>query len=301
MIAGTILVSSMCVLIAAAAGQNNAGKKQGTDWGKIEIIEKEDYYAVSLENSKISVQYDMHPRHEKKKEVYIVSFVIKESGENLGDWLDAAAGRRLLKKAEIVYDNNDRKTVRMEWETEREGKTSIEEVSIFPDSSVMRIDYFTTCVNIVDIGFRDNYGTFKVYGAEEWYTLRKTVTDPEITNHENEHHRLVDELYPRYPNPFIDTADWKGLTPAPLNYNGWMIMGVYNKETGLGYGRVVSYEEISYMKFLWGHGFEFFPFWRGYPDTRRPFTTYFFPVTKGGEEVISLGKAITALDHPKLR
>ena len=77
-----------------------------------------------------------------------------------------------------------------------------------------------------------------------------------------------------------------------------MIMGVYNEESGIGYGRVVPFEEISYMKFLWGHGFEFFPFWRNHPDPRRPFTTYLFPVTKGGEEVTSIGKAITDFGHP---
>jgi hypothetical protein len=276
--------------------------EQDSGWGSIEITKKEGYCTVLLENSAVSVQYDMHPRHAKKEnqEVYIVSFVIKESGEDLGDWLDAAAGRYLLKKAGVVYDGSDRKTVRMGWETKREGALCIEEVSIFPDSQVMRIDYFTTCVNIVDIGFRDKFGTFEVYGAEEWFAQRKAVTDPELTNHENEHHRLVYELYPRYPNPFIDTPDWKGHAPTPLNHNGWMIMGVYNEESGIGYGRVVPFEEISYMKFLWGHGFEFFPFWRNSPSPRRPFTTYFFPVTKGAKEVISLGKAITAFEHPKL-
>ncbi len=298
-----MLIGSVCAFMTTCATpqQDNYVNEQDADWGKIEITENETYYTVLLENSAIFVLYDMHPRHAKKKEVYIVKFIIKESGENLGDWLDAAAGRHLLKKAEVIYDGPDRKTVRMEWETKRECELCIEEVSIFPDSQVMRIDYFTTCVNIVDIGFKGNFGTFEVYGAEEWFAQRKAVTDPELTEHENEHHRLVHELYPRYPNPFIDTPDWKGLAPEPLNYNGWMIMGVYNEGTGVGYGRVVPYEEISYMKFLWGHGFEFFPFWRGSPKPRRPFTTYFFPVTKGADEVMSLGKAITAFDHPKLR
>ncbi|MFC1712345.1 hypothetical protein ACFL6S_01685 [Candidatus Poribacteria bacterium] len=298
MIANSILTGSMCALIAAGGNET-----QEPAWGNIKIVEEENYYTVSLENSAISVQYDMHPRHAKKEnqEVYIVSFVVKESGVNLGDWLDAAAGRYLLKKAKAVHDGLDRKTVRMEWETKHEGKICIEEVSIFPDSPVMRIDYFTTCVNIVDIGFKGTFGTYEVYGAEEWLELRRTVTDPEITNHENEHHRLVDELYPVYPNPFIDTPDWKGLAPAPLNYNGWMIMGIYNEESGIGYGRVVPYAEISYMKFLWGHGFEFFPFWRNSPSPKLPFTTYFFPVTEGAEEIISRGKAIAGLDHPCLR
>ena len=110
--------------------------EQDSGWGSIEVAKKEGYCAVLLENSAVSVQYDMHPRHAKKEnqEVYIVSFVIKESGEDLGDWLDAAAGRYLLKNAGVVYDGSDRKTVRMEWETKREGALCIEEVSIFPDS-----------------------------------------------------------------------------------------------------------------------------------------------------------------------
>jgi hypothetical protein len=273
-------------------------------WGTITVIEKGDYDAVVLENSVFRIKYDKHSRHDNQ--VYIVEFIIKGFPENQGDWLDAAAGRRLLQTATIMHDGAEKKTVRLVWNTKErpgeESRTSIEEVTIFPDSPVIQIDYISTCVNIVDIGSpggiaERNHADLEyiIHGAEAWQKLRKTVTDKDFLEHPNEHHRLSFGLYPQYPIPIIDTPDWHGFAPTPLDYHGWLIMGVYNRKNGRGFGRVVPVEENSYMKLLWKVGFElfpfWFPFWRKSPQPR-PFTSYFFAVKNGPEEVIEMGKDI---------
>jgi hypothetical protein len=136
-----------------------------------------------------------------------------------------------------------------------------------------------------------------MYGAAEWQALRRTVTDPDLLNHESKDHRLTYDLYPIYEFPIIDTPDWKGLAPDPMNYNGFLIMGVYNKSNNEGFGRVVSFEEISYLKLLWHYGFELFPFWKGQPARRR-FRGYLFPITKGPGETITVGKQLAMLPKP---
>ena len=93
--------------------------------------------------------------------------------------------------------------------------------------------------------------------------------------------------------PIIDTPDWKGFAPVPLNYDGNLIVGVYNSENGTGYGRVMPFDVVNYLKLL-DDGFEFFPFWK-IPSEKRtfPFTGYLFLVDGGGsEEIIGTGKGI---------
>lgn len=142
-------------------------------------------------------------------------------------------------------------------------------------------------------GRKIDNATFVMYGAEEWQELRKSNRDARLINHQNEHHRLTYDLYPTYPFPIIDTPDWKGFAPVPLNYDGNLIVGVYNSENGIGYGRVMPFDVVSYLKLL-DDGFEFFPFWK-IPSEKRtfPFTGHLFLIDGGGrEEIIGTGKGI---------
>ena len=62
-------------------------------------------------------------------------------------------------------------------------------------------------------------------------------------------------------------------------------MGVYNKDDGIGYGRVMPIENIHTIKLLFKTGFELF-----LKDP--PFESWLFAVTEGGDEVISLCKSL---------
>jgi hypothetical protein len=213
---------------------------------------------------------------------------INQSAEQIdGVWIGYAVGRGTMTAGSVVYDGTDRKTLRLEW-----GKRKVvQEITIYPDKPVLKIDYMNYGVNIVDIGAPGGAvsGTYKIYGAEEWQAVRKKNTDPDLLNHSNEHHRLTYDLYPVYPHPLTDVPDWKGFAPAPMNYNGYLIFGVYNRENGVGFGRLMPFEVANCVKLLWNKGFEIFPYWKGH---KRRFTGYLFTVTGGPDEIITLGKSI---------
>jgi len=257
---------------------------------------KNKYYAI-LENNLMRCKYGWrHHKDPQGGQSYIRELMLKSVNYNMGDWLDAAAGKRgPLTNVTLVCDRDDKKTVRLEWND----SDKIQEVTIYPNSLILKIDYIKILgfPHIVDVGSHggrkiDN-ATFVMYGAEEWQELRKSNRDARLINHQNEHHRLTYDLYPTYPYPIIDTPDWKGFAPVPLNYDGNLIVGVYNSENGTGYGRVMPFHVVNYLKLL-DDGFEFFPFWK-IPSEKRtfPFTGYLFLVDGGGsEEIIGTGKGI---------
>lgn len=187
------------------------------------------------------------------------------------------------------------KTVRLEW---NDGDKK-QDVTLYQNSLVIRIDYtrIDGFPHLVDVGSHDGQKLenpeFVMYGAHEWQEVRKTNSDSLLIHHENEHHRLTFDLYPAYPFPIVDTPDWNGFAPTPLMYKGNYIVGVYNSDNGIGYGRVMPGDVISYLKLL-DDGFEFFPFWR-LPTEKRtfPFTGYLFLVDGGGgKEILRTGKEI---------
>jgi len=286
------------LLLQVPISSVSLGKNHNRGWVHVEIGKdnKNKYYAI-LENNLIRCKYGWrHHKEPKNGQSYIRELMLKSINYNMGDWIDAAAGKRgPLTNVTLVCDRNDKKTIRLEW---NDGD-KIQEVTIYPNSLILKIDYIKILgfPHIVDVGSHggrkiDN-ATFIMYGAEEWQELRKTNKDARLINHQNEHHRLTYDLYPTYPFPIIDTPDWKGFAPVPLNYDGNLIVGVYNSENGIGYGRVMPFNVINYFKLL-DDGFEFFPFWKIPPEKRTfPFTGYLFLVDGGGnEEIIGTGKGI---------
>jgi len=270
----------------------------GSDkWGRIEIYrDSADQLNVLLENSKILVRYET--RVPGDRQTYIREFIIKEAKESQGYWLDAAAWRRGLRRAEILKDAPDVKTVRLTWNgSEKFPTQAISDVSIFPDSSVLRIDCLqSSFAHICDIGSPGGSryrGKFVIYGSEEWREVREKLDRPELRDHPSEDHRLTNDLFPRFPNPLIDV----GWGPSPMNYKGWYIMGTYNPESGRGYGRVVPAKTMRYIKLLSqpmnpGYGFEFFPWWRMRGKSTTPYTAFLYAVTGGEKEILTVGKKI---------
>lgn len=266
-------------------------------WGRVSVGKDADgHWEALLENSRIRVHYQWGivmtgegEDREAQPQTYIREFVLKAADESQGHWLDSAAHRTVLTDASVVRDEAQVKTVRLEWETVHGFQgPAVSEVSIFPDQPYLRIDYLQAGFpHICDLGHPGGAtkGTYAIYGAEEWQTVRREIDNPELRDHRNEHHQLTDDLFPIYPNPLID----KGWGPTPMDYKGWYALGVYNPENGGGFGRVVPADVMTYMKLLWGRGLEFFPYWRG---QWRPYTAYLFAVDGGREEILTLGKSI---------
>ena len=230
------------------------------------------YYAI-LENSQIRVRYgysfEWHAQHT------IQDLIIKSVNEDqAGIYLDACASRGTLKNAWVTYDGPDRKTVHLVWNGwDWDPGDKIQEVSIFPNSPFIKIDYIAYGVNVVDQGSPGGIsggGSYVFYGGDEW--IRGYVGYP-------------DSYYNRAPVDGINDPSDGG----SLNYHGYFIGGIYNPSNNRGYGRVMPVEAIDVIKLLFTRGFEFFPyFWR----THQRYTGYIYVVTGGAEEIISVGKQL---------
>jgi hypothetical protein len=84
------------------------------------------------------------------------------------------------------------------------------------------------------------------------------------------------------------------LTGSELIYEGHLILGAYDRGTGLGFGRVFPAKNANYIKLL-KTGFEVFANWR---QPREPFAAFLFAASGGAAELISLGKAIAESERP---
>lgn len=242
-------------------------------------------YAV-LENSEIRVKWQKYTDIDGSEQFAIREFQLKKANniEQAGaGYLDAAYNRGSLRNAEILYDGPDRKTLRLEWNGKPgigQYKELVSEISIFPNSRFIKIDYEKVAWGyvIVDLGLPG--GTYSganvAYGAESW--RRGYVAYPE-----SYYSRLPQETYD-------DPADG-----GSLNYNDHFIVGVYAPNSEIGLGRVFPIAETRSIKFLLGEGsrrgFEVFP-----PDFNTDpdasYTSYLYPVIEGPDEIIEQGKRL---------
>lgn len=277
------------VLLANHSSVAAASPSPDGNWGSITIGTNQ----VTLENSKLRAQYSQVTFGDGAVNIVITTLIDKDTNTNHaggqidGVWMGYASGRGNLTSATIVTDTIAEKKVRMEF-----AETGvIQEVSIFPDLPILKINYLSYGVNVVDIGSPGGTGdgTYGIYGAQAWQALRQTNTDPNLLNHANEHHRLTYDLYPNYPFPLIDTPDWNGFAPIPLNYNNQLIMTVFNNQSGYGYGRIYPYAVGNYLKLLWKTGFEMFPYWS---SGHQPYVSYIFLGAGGENGLINLGKSV---------
>jgi hypothetical protein len=293
------MLSCLCLLLLV----NHSACDRSPKWGKVAVGKDSDgHWEAFLENNRISVRYGFKMSGENQ-EGMITRFVHKDyRNENIaGHLLDAAAHRGLITDAVVVEDGAAIKTIRITWEATPQSKskfpgTAVSDISIFPDSEFIRIDYHSYCFpHVCDIGAPGGLdcpttdttcgGRYVIYGAHAWQETRAGMTVDSLINHPNPHHRVTDDLYPLYPNPLID-RDWG---ETPMDYQGWYIMGVYAPENGRGYGRIMPAETVPYIKLLWNKGFELFPCWRSDPE---PHTEYLFVVTRGEKDIIETGKRL---------
>ncbi|MBK8088857.1 MAG: hypothetical protein IPK31_13450 [Chitinophagaceae bacterium] len=297
---GCISLAVLFFLLVSAVCYSQTGTQRSDADMKVEVSVIENY--AILENSLLKIKYSQRTFKDSATNNIITELLIKSannenqadsSGQVDGVWMGYGIGRGVLSNGSFIkYDGDDMKILHLEWGN---GQV-IQELTIYPDNPVIKIDYIKYGVNIVDIGLPGgSKGIYSFYGGVEWQQLRQSIKDTALINNSNEHHKLTGVLYPAYPNPIIDIPDWKGLEPTPMNYKGYIIMGLYNSKNGRGFGRVMPVNSINYLKLLWNRGFEGFPYWMGDGKKRglRPaFTGYLFIVTGEANEIVNLGKSI---------
>jgi hypothetical protein len=246
----------------------------GNKWGTVGLGEdRNGYKEVRLENNKIKVRWGHFK--DQHDETAIVELVEKQSGRDLaGTRIDAAAWRQELDKAEIITDDENCITVRLHWPGNKGRPDAEQEYTMYPDSSLVKVDYLKWFVNIVDISGGGD--TWVLYGAKDW--VREYLDYP--NHYYNRAESDIDNI--KEPDP---------TDAGPLNYHGSFIMGVYDSQDQAGWGRVMPIKSIPIIKLLpWhGKGFELFP---DYQQEHKPFTGYIYTVTGGAEGIINLGKQI---------
>jgi hypothetical protein len=251
---------------------------------------------ILLENRAIRVRYAAKRFRDGNKDHVITEFLVRKTGGQLaagdqldGIWMNADEGRGRITSARVAFDGPGRKTLHVEWD---QGKV-VQEFTIWPDRPMVGISYIKYGVNIVDMV--NSVDAFAVYGAKAWQEARDKVTDETLLNIPNPHHRLTKDLYPRYPFPLLAGKDWKTLEPKELTYRSHLVLGAYNRETGLGFGRVFPVQDANYVKLL-NMGFEVFANWQ---QPHRQFTGYLYAVTSGPAELMAVGKTIVDGIHAR--
>lgn len=237
---------------------------------------------VLLENSQIRVRYE--PFFENHNQFSIREFVYKTAGmiDQAGEYLDADEFRGTLKSASLIYDGTDRKTVQLVWNTrDNPSRTITHQVTVYANRPFLKIDYVDVDygVNIVDMGRPGgtDQGTHIAYGGDAWIRDYVTIT----------YTPTVGSYYNRYSVDHVNDPANGG----SLNYHGNFIVGVYNPNTKIGYGRVMPIAETPIIKLLLDdthrRGVEYLPLGTGVS-----FTSYLYPVVNGPDEIIDMGKLL---------
>jgi hypothetical protein len=256
--------------IAAASG----------DWGEIVARKQGDHWILRLENEKIRLSYGRTDFGDIVED-QIVELVLKSTGENqAGKQFDEMGygdheGRGLITDARIVADNEQMKKVRIEWD---HGK-SIQEVVMFRDSALLRMEYVKFGYCVADIPSPGGgKGKYVIHGAEKFG--RPLVLYPQI-------------YYNRYPGD-VGKQNITGIDrPGSLDYRGWMIAGIYNESNSRGYARVMPTAYVDGIKLLQNRGYEFLMRTR-----KTPFTGFVYLIDKGAEEILSTGKHVAERHRP---
>jgi hypothetical protein len=194
--------------------------------------------------------------------------------------IDACAQRGPLKNAVVSHISRDSLVMRLEY---RECKSprimAVSRYTILENSPFIRIDYLKYPAgwwNSVDIGRPGGKeaGSYALYGQENY--IRKI-----------EH----------YPKSAWNAFDREYQNDPPdggsLNYKGHLIMLTGDKETGIGFGRIMPVRTperggIRIIKLLFGKGFETFA---ATGDEGKPFTGAVFVFENGFDKAITEAKA----------
>jgi hypothetical protein len=254
-----------------------------------------EFLSVEFENSIYRAVIRVRQRKIKVNGPFdhcIRDWIIKNLNlDQVNSTIDGSAHRPLCQKAHIIYDKDDKKTIRLIY-----GENDfINHYTIFPNSPVIKVEYVKYDMNtkegdwcnIVDIatpgGVEEKFtATTRLYGQVNW--IRP------LTYHED----VYWSIHYNPQKPFYQIVD--DSSGGSLNYKGHFIMVVGNPENRVGFGRVIPiYQEgknggVWILKLLWDLGFE--PFISTGQSFRPSFSGYIFVFDKGVEKAIEMGQRI---------
>ena len=177
--------------------------------------------------------------------------------------LDGAAHRGLCRAADGIDGGNGYETVRLTWDpvptrVKNHPGPAISDIILWKDRPWLKIVHRNFCfAHICDIGSpgglaagvveADCGGAYAIHGFEK--------EQPPL---------YEDCLYWIEDGCMGCTGahahpDGFAVDPGPLSYKGWFVMGVYNRQNGRGYGRLLPVAQTLVVKLLWNKGFELFP------------------------------------------
>ncbi len=269
-----------CLFILLSCTSNN-------DWGKVSVgLDSLGYWEANLENDKIKVRYGFG-MGEEEPESFIREAILKLHPDlNLaGALIDGAAHRGLIIKAEVLKDTEEEKSIYLEWAPVPSRKDQFpgpakSEISIFKDSSVLKIKYIDFCFpHICDIGLDKTSVLDANWGGK---TIVYGFNNDTLPQYED---CLYWRKYGFVGCDGIHAANGIEGDPTSISYKGWMVMGVYNTSNNIGFGRIIPADNINAIKLLWNKGFELFP--RG-----KNYTGYIYFFDNGEDGALSVGKTI---------
>lgn len=165
--------------LAESTGGDDDGGDGGLT-GSCSVSFDVDSNEAVLENSVFKCSYTKKTFDDGNWDHVITELLIKgannenQSDEQLdGVWMNSDTGRGNLTGGSVTYDGTDRKTLRLEW-----SNGPIQEITIYPDKPVIKIDYISYGINIVDIGAPGGgSGSYVFYGADTW--IREYTSYPD--------------------------------------------------------------------------------------------------------------------------
>ena len=245
-----------------------AGCAAPDDWGRVSVTREADAWNVILENRQLLARYGPAGTGVGTKD-RITAFRLKKPDRLVATALDgrhADKGQAFFRMSDatVEADSPGRKTVRLVFDKR------VEYVSILKGMPVIEINYDQGGHNL-DYKIRGD--TYVFHGQDAWQAKR---------GWDKAHPTLRDEYDPT--GSYYRTG-WEG-RPL-LSYNGWMIMGVYDSETGVGAGLLLPTMMVRWIKLVgWDRvwGFE-----RWMAGRHR---AYLYAVTGGGEEILSMGRKL---------
>jgi hypothetical protein len=257
------------------------------EWGKAEVgLDANGNWQASLENRKMKVRYGFGMGQDEPESCIREVYLKNHPDQNLaGPFLDASAHRGVIVKAAVVKNTSREKRIYLEWIPVPSMKKLFpgparSEVSIFPNKTYLKIRYLDFCfAHTCDIGLDKGHvldknwgGVTRIYGFQS-----DSIPQYEDCFYWNKFGIFgCDSLHSR---------NGVGGNPEKLSFRNQMIMGVYNKNTNLGFGRILPAANIRCIKILWNKGFEIFPQGKNY-------TGYLYFFDGGEKEVISDGKKL---------
>lgn len=257
----------LCPLLVLSA----ASLLHAADWGTITVLtdpfDPTKTVGVSVESSHLrAVQRNTYAQADDYQFGYValVDAINGRSNQAGSGILDGAPGGKPMTSITVLADTDAEISYRVAYQ---DGRRWV--YTYYPSSPVVRVDYtswnyFKAFQDFCTPGGSRDDNQPVIYGSGGW---KREIID------------MTEGAY-------YDRAT-DGSSGGSLNYNGWMIFGIYNPDNLNGYARVFQFEKLKRVKLMYDIGIEAF-------FTDAPVTGYLFPFSNGEDEMLQLALAIVA-------